>query len=443
MALKDARPRLAYYASKIAGKETWSGTDEGYRIYQNVPIARTGSQNYLGREIKKNPGYDPEWNIGDEDVVTVYRPESEVLAPEAIASFEGKSVLDEHPPDPQVLIDATDEFDGISKGHAQNVRAGERMPDGEIGPVADLWVKHPELNLKIEGGVRDVSCGYTFWLAKDDSGKFVMTKIRGNHIAVVPNGRAGRLYGIGDHGLELPDRRISMSKPTFLERIQAIGFKAFAADAKPEELAEGVAEMQAAGAKDADEPAKKAAEKEDAERDKAAKDSKRRAARDAEEHPAKCKCDDCMDKGEKDEEFGRDEMTDADELEKEEKKKKEKEGGDDAEAAILPSDEHSKSEFSAGDAAKHLLALRPVIAKCRDKGAKDAYNALCKGVREVRAGAKDSATDPFSLLTNIISAGGVNDEDPELPMFKFFNGVSHADGLKAWNEYQDRRRARK
>src|ERR1035437_5439097 len=129
--------RLTYYATKLPDKETWFQTPEGYRIYRNVPIARTGSQNYLGREIKKNPGYREEWNVGDDEVVTVYRPESEVLSPEALASFEGKSVLDEHPPDPQVLIDAVDEYDGISRGHVMNVRAGERMADGEIGPIAD------------------------------------------------------------------------------------------------------------------------------------------------------------------------------------------------------------------------------------------------------------------------------------------------------------------
>jgi hypothetical protein len=35
----------------------------------------------------------------------------------------------------------------------------------------------------------------------------------------------------------------------------------------------------------------------------------------------------------------------------------------------------------------------------------------------------------------------MGDNEPEIPMFQFFNGKSHADGLKAWNEYQDRRAA--
>ena len=46
MAVKDQQPspRLAYYAAQLPDKETWFQTDEGYRIYKNVPIARTGSQ---------------------------------------------------------------------------------------------------------------------------------------------------------------------------------------------------------------------------------------------------------------------------------------------------------------------------------------------------------------------------------------------------------------
>ena len=93
--------RLSYYASLVTGKVSQFETPgEGYRIYKDVPIARTGSQQYLGREIKKNPGYKPEWGIADDEIVTVYRPIEEVTAPETLASFEGKSVLDEHPPDP-------------------------------------------------------------------------------------------------------------------------------------------------------------------------------------------------------------------------------------------------------------------------------------------------------------------------------------------------------
>jgi len=434
--VKEASPRLAYYASKLPDKDTWFQTDEGYRIYKNVPIARTGSQEYLGREIKKNSGYDSIWNIGDHEIVTVYRPLEEVTSAETLASFEGKSTLDEHPADPQVLINALDEYEGVSCGHATNIRIGETLEDGETSIIADLWVKHPELNMKIDGGVRDVSCGYTFLLDKDSAGRYIMKKIRGNHVAVVPKGRAGSDVGIKDAAL---NRRFTMAKPNRIFR--ALGFQAWAKDAKPEEIADALEGME-----DSDEVAKKAAEKEEAARDKAAKDkaAKDKAAKDADkEHDpddAECDCKDC--KAAKDAvEKGKDEMTDADKLEEEEKKDKkeeEKEAAKDLDALVLPSDEHSKSEFSVGDAAKNLLAMKSAIAKSKDKGATDAFNSICKTVRTLKSGVKDGAVDPFKMLVNI--ASGVNDASiEEIPINQFFSGKSHAEGLKAYNKYQEDR----
>jgi hypothetical protein len=457
---KDHQPltqgRLTYYATQLPDKATWFQTPEGYRIYKNVPLARTGAQQYLGHEIKKNPGYKAEWNIGENDLVTVYRPEEEVLAPESLASFEGKSILDEHPPSPQILIDALDEYEAMSKGHVQNIRAGERLPSGEIGMVGDLFVKHPDLNVKVEDGVRDVSCGYTFILDKDEGGRFVQRKIRGNHVAIVPAGRAGSDVGIKDAHPKLSKGRMKMSNRLLV----ALGLQAALKDASPEDAA-GIVDAalkEEKGAKDEEESKAKAEAKREAEEreKKAEKDKQRKAARDAAAHPEKCMCDDCMDKrSSKDAdpaEFGHDEMTDADKLEEEEKKDKaeekkeaeakDKKAGKDEEAAVLPADEHSKSEFSTGDAAKHLLTLKPIIAKHGDRAAKDALNSLCKGIRQVKAGANDSAADPFALLTRITSVDGANDQEPEIPMFQFFNGKSHADGLKAWNDYQTARAAR-
>jgi uncharacterized protein len=193
--------KLAYYASPVPDKQTWFETAEGYRIYRNTRIARTGSQFYFGRELKKVEGYDSLWDLKDDQEYEVFRPIEEVTSPETIASFEGKSVLDLHPSD-KVLIDALDEYDGISQGHMQNVRVGLPLADGEFAGetplLADLHVKNPELNLKVESGTRQVSCGYRFILAKEETGRLIMTKIRGNHVAVVPKGRAGREIAIGD-----------------------------------------------------------------------------------------------------------------------------------------------------------------------------------------------------------------------------------------------------
>ncbi len=452
---KDASPpqRLSYYASLLPGKENQFETPgEGYRIYKNVPIARTGSQQYLGREIKKNPGYKPEWGIIDDEMVTVYRPIEEVTAPETLASFEGKSVLDEHPADPQILVDALDEYEGVSKGHGQNVRIGEKITEGEFAGetplLADLHVKHPDLNVKIDSGVRDVSCGYTFRLGKDEAGRYIMTQIRGNHIAIVPKGRAGSDVGIKDAKPEsdtiLVTRRTTMSNRLLV----ALGLQAAIKDASPEDAAKMVDAL-----KDADEESKKEEREAKEAKDKAARDA---AARDAEEEETaeekkerleKRKA--AKDKAAKDkakDEFGDDEMTDAEkeeEEEREKKKAKDKAARDAEGAIVLPPDEHAKSDFSTGDAADLLKMLKPVVARSGDKGAKDAYVKLNKQIGQLASGVKDGAPDPFVMLTRIIPEGGIGDSTPEPAMFTFFNGKSYADGLKAYNDYQVARAPRK
>ena len=452
---KDASPpqRLSYYASLLPGKENQFETPgEGYRIYKNVPIARTGSQQYIGREIKKNPGYKPEWGITDNEMVTVYRPIEEVTAPETLASFEGKSVLDEHPADPQILVDALDEYEGVSKGHGQNVRIGEKITEGEFAGetplLADLHVKHPDLNVKVDNGVRDVSCGYTFRLGKDEAGRYIMTQIRGNHIAIVPKGRAGSDVGIKDAKPEsdtiLVTRRTTMSNRILV----ALGLQAAIKDASPEDAAKMVDAL-----KDADEESKKEEREAKEAKDKAARDA---AARDAEEEETaeekkerleKRKA--AKDKAAKDkakDEFGDDEMTDAEKEEEEEREKKEAKdkAARDAEGAIvLPPDEHAKSDFSTGDAADLLKMLKPVVARSGNKGAKDAYVKLNKQIGQLASGVKDGAPDPFVMLTRIIPEGGIGDSTPEPAMFTFFNGKSYADGLKAYNDYQVARAARK
>ena len=472
----DAAPisRLSYYASLLPGKESQFQTPEGYRIYKDVPICRTGSQQYLGREIKNNPGYKAEWGIGDDELVAVYRPIEEVTAPETIASFEGKSVLDEHPADPKILVDALDEYESTSKGHAQNVRVGKNLADGEFAGetplLADLHVKHPDLNVKVDDGVRDVSCGYTFRLDKDSSGRYIQRQIRGNHVAIVSKGRAGADVGIKDAAPKLKIGRITMSNRLLV----ALGLQAALKDAKPDEVA-GIV-------------------------DAALEEEKgKKGATDAEAHIKGCKCDDCAggnDRGKKaakdadfgqlrriidewlEEEgkepdhkgvadrfrgfinkkggkdaatFGDDEMNDAEtEEERKEREKKEKEAEKDKKASkdeegaiVLPSDERPESNFSTGDAASLVSMLRPLVARSGDKGAQDAFSTFSRKVKAAQAGAKDAAADPFIALANITADGAAADSEPEIPMYTFFNGKSHAEGLKAWNEYQAARAARK
>lgn len=58
---------------------------EGYLIYLNVPVARTGTQEYLPEELGLPPGGPP---------IPVFRPEEEVFAPACMVSFESMPVTD-------------------------------------------------------------------------------------------------------------------------------------------------------------------------------------------------------------------------------------------------------------------------------------------------------------------------------------------------------------
>ena len=238
--------KLAYYASPVPDKKTWAQTDEGYRIYTQVPICRTGSQFYYGNELKKNQGYKPAWGLNDDQQYEVFRPLKEVTDPATIASFEGKSVLDQHPSD-KVLIDALDEYDGVSQGHIQNVRVGRPLPNGEFAGetplLADVHVKNPELNLKIENGIREVSCGYRFLLAKDETGRLTMTKIRGNHLAVVPRGRAGAEIAIGDAASQASRNSTETRKPMDSRMMRALGFQAWCKTATAEQVADALDQL--------------------------------------------------------------------------------------------------------------------------------------------------------------------------------------------------------
>ena len=132
---------ITYYGYTISPNQIETG--EGFLICRNVPIARTGEQEYLGTEI----------GLPREDIVKVTRSEEEVFSPAALASFEGKPVTNDHPP---VLLDP--ETVGMyEKGHVQNVRRGTGEWEGFV--IADLHIHDAELIDAVKNGKRQVSCG--------------------------------------------------------------------------------------------------------------------------------------------------------------------------------------------------------------------------------------------------------------------------------------------
>jgi hypothetical protein len=192
---------ISYYGYTISPNQIETG--EGFLICRNVPIARTGEQDYLGTEL----------GLPVADVVKVNRPAEEVFSDAALASFEGKPVTNDHPPE---LIDS-ETATMYEKGHVQNVRKGEGEWEGYV--IGDLHIHDADLIRAIKEGKRQISCGYECDYSEDGDG-YKQTNIRGNHVAVVEQGRAGSKAAIMDSNKSKPikaERKVMSKQSNFLK----------------------------------------------------------------------------------------------------------------------------------------------------------------------------------------------------------------------------------
>jgi len=190
---------MTYFGTKLTDNIS-RREPEGYLLCLNVPVARTGYQEYLPGEIGQT---------GDE-MIRVYRPEEEVFSPATMASFEGMPVTDDHPAAPEGVTAENIRY--LQKGHAHNIRRGTGKDEDLL--LADLIITDPDLSDRILSGKREISCGYNYTLCEED-GNFIQREIRGNHVAVVDAGRAGHRVSIQDHRKTLSDERRTetMTKP--------------------------------------------------------------------------------------------------------------------------------------------------------------------------------------------------------------------------------------
>lgn len=229
------RMARAYFGSKISPHML--KTPEEFLICYDVPIARTGKQQYLRKELglKDNP----------DGVVNVYRTEEEVFDKKTIASFEGKVFTDEHPSDWVTPLN----FSTYAKGAVTNVRRGTGKEKDLL--LADIIVYNQQQIEEIERKEkREVSCGYECEYTPYKDG-FVQSNIVGNHVALVSAGRAGKRVAIKDNdnllnskqevkknmGYKIP-RRSNVS-----DFLKAVGLKQVAMDSEPEEILDAVNEL--------------------------------------------------------------------------------------------------------------------------------------------------------------------------------------------------------
>ena len=149
----------------------------GYLV-TTAKLARIGSMQYLGEEIGKQSG----------KVYDVYVDESELFNDATMKSFEGVSVTVEHPEEMEVNAHNWKE---LAVGHISNVRR-----DGDF-LIGDVVVNDSKAIKIVQDGKIEVSCGYDAELVEAD-GKIKKVDIKGNHLAIVDEGRCGDKCKLGD-----------------------------------------------------------------------------------------------------------------------------------------------------------------------------------------------------------------------------------------------------
>lgn len=160
-------------------------TADGYLV-ASAKVARTGIQIYSGREMGRP----------DMTTVRVYRPQSEVFAKDAMASFAHRPMTLNHPAE---MVTAANWRD-----HAIGQTGDEVARDGEFVRVPMVLMDDGAIRA-VESGKNQLSMGYTAvidWTSGEapDGQAYdaVQKDLRMNHLAVVAAARGGSELKLGD-----------------------------------------------------------------------------------------------------------------------------------------------------------------------------------------------------------------------------------------------------
>lgn len=186
--------------------------ENGFWLVEDNPVSIEGVFPYYGKTIDKR--LDPD------RIYQVFRPFEELSTPETLKSFDGIPFIDGH----EMLGDG---FTPADKRPAAGVMMNPRAENGTLR--ADLKIFSEGLKDKIAGGKKELSLGYqcTYELRRGVwNGKpydAIQRDLRGNHIALVDQGRMGA-------GVRVYDRAITCDA---LDITQAITSPANQKENKP------------------------------------------------------------------------------------------------------------------------------------------------------------------------------------------------------------------
>lgn len=309
-------------SSKQVGKDRADSSREydtnGWMEVRDNPLSLVGVFPYLGRSI--DPEADPD------KLYNVYRPAEELASADCIDSFKLLPWVDDH-----TMLGSEDE--GLTPAERKGVQGviGQDVyfdaTDGDGALKGNIKVFSDAMASLIANGKKELSCGYRCRYEyapgsfKGQTYDYVQRDIRGNHLALVDNGRMGPDVAVLDHFSFTIDSQEFTPMATQTEITAEEAVKQYV-DMRPALLNMIAAMDAAAKVKDKDDDEEE--EKEDAGKDESEEEEEEKKASDKngkdESEPEK-----------KDEEEGKDE-----EEEKEDEKKdeaKDSKGMDAAEIA--------------------------------------------------------------------------------------------------------------
>jgi hypothetical protein len=162
------------------------------RIAATARFARSGVYSYTGAQVGRP----------DLQTVNVYRDAREVFDEAAMASFAHRAITLDHPAESVTA----DNWRQVSVGYTE----GKVVRDGEFVEIPLMLADASAVAAYDTGKARELSAGYSCDLIFQDGiapdgtpYQAVQRAIRGNHIALVPAGRAGSECRIGDSAVTM------------------------------------------------------------------------------------------------------------------------------------------------------------------------------------------------------------------------------------------------
>jgi hypothetical protein len=186
--------------------------ENGFLHVESSHISKASVNPYLGKEI---PGWK-ELGLEPDTVYQVYRPAEELR--NAASTFNRLPVLSEHVP-----IYAEDYAEQCQRYTIGTTGDNATFSEPYLDNGLTIWDK-TYIDTVEDGSQREISCAYRYD-PKLEVGEFegkpytiIMTNLRGNHVAIVKEGRAGSDVVVADS----KPNRINMSLLTTLKKALGI-----------------------------------------------------------------------------------------------------------------------------------------------------------------------------------------------------------------------------